>query len=69
MSHSFAAPWTVACQDPLSRILIKYPGLNLPKVTKDLYFKNYEALMREREVKTNEKVCHVIELEKSILLK
>ena len=49
---------------------IKYPGINLPKETKELYIENYKTLMKE--IIDNIKGWRVIPcpgLEESILLK
>ena len=48
---------------------IKYLGINLPKETKDLYSQNYKTLMKEIEDDTDGKICHVLDLEVSILSK
>ena len=32
---------------PLQKKRIKYPGVNLPKETKELYTENYKTLMKE----------------------
>ena len=32
---------------------IKYPGMNLPKETKDLYAENYKTMMKEIKEDTN----------------
>ena len=37
---------------------IKYPGINLPKETKELYTENYKALMKE--IKDNMKLEHFL---------
>ena len=42
-----AIPFTIASKR------IKYPGVNLPKETKDLYSENYKTLMREIKDDTN----------------
>ena len=42
-----AIPFTVASKG------IKYPGVNLPKETKDLHSENYKTLMKEIKDDTN----------------
>ena len=37
---------------------IKYPGINLPKETKELYTENYKTLMKE--IKDNMKLEHFL---------
>ena len=46
-----------------------YLGINLPKYTKDLFSENYKKLMKEAGDDTDERINHVLELEKSTLLK
>uniref|UniRef100_A0A8D1EQK7 Reverse transcriptase domain-containing protein n=1 Tax=Sus scrofa TaxID=9823 RepID=A0A8D1EQK7_PIG len=49
---------------------IKYPGVNLPKETKDLYSENYKTLMKEIKDDTNRrKTYHDLGLEESVLSK
>ena len=47
---------------------IKYLGINLPKVAKDLYSENYKILIKEIKMTQMERY-HVLGLEKSILSK
>ena len=49
---------------------IKYPGINLAKLVKDLYSLNYKTLMKdiEDDIK-NGKIFHAQQLEDLILLK
>ena len=54
-------PFTIATKR------IKYPGINLPKETKDLYAENYEVVMKEIKDDTDGEVCHVLGLEDKIL--
>ena len=53
-------PFTIATKR------IKYPGINLPKETKDLYAENYEVVMKEIKDDTDGEVCHVLGLEDKI---
>ena len=46
---------------------IKYPGINLPKETKDLYAENYEVVMKEIKDDTDGEIYHILGLEDSIL--
>ena len=46
---------------------LKYLGINLPKVTKDLYFENYKTTMKEISDNTNR--MKDMPLEESILPK
>ena len=46
---------------------IKYPGINLPKETKDLYAENYEVVMKEIKDDTDGEICHVLGVEEAIL--
>ena len=48
---------------------IKYLGINLSKEARDLYSENYKMLMKEIEDDTDGKICQLISLEGSILLK
>ena len=56
-------PFTIATKR------IKYPGINLPRETKDLYAENYKTLMEEIKDDTNKwrEIHHVLGLEESIL--
>ena len=45
---------------------IKYLGINVPKVTKDLYIENYKTLMKEIKGDTNREIYHVHGSEESI---
>ena len=54
-------PFTIATKR------IKYPGINLPKETEDLYAENYEVVMKEIKDDTDGEVCHVLGLEDKIL--
>ena len=55
-------PFTIATKR------IKYPGINLPKETKDLYAENYKTLMKENKmIQTDVEIYHVLGLEESIL--
>ena len=46
---------------------IKHSGINLTKETKDLYTKNYKALLKEIKTQTNRKTVFVYRLEYLIL--
>ena len=46
---------------------IKSLGINLPKVTKDLYPQSYKMLMKEIEDDTDGKIYHVLRLKESVL--
>ena len=58
-----AIPFTTATKR------IKYPVINVPKETKDLYAENYKTLMTEikDDRKTDEEIYHVLGLEELIL--
>ena len=56
-------PFTIASKR------IKYLGINLTKVVKDLYLENYKTLMKEIEDNTDEKFDCVQGLEELILIK
>ena len=49
-----AIPFTIASKR------IKYLGINLPKETKDLYFVNFQMLMKEIKDNTDGKIHHVL---------
>ena len=44
---------------PIATKRIKYLGINLPKVTKELYTENYKTLMKEIKDDINRKIFHV----------
>ena len=46
-------PFTIATKR------IKYPGINSPKETKELYTENYKTLMKEIKDNINREVFHV----------
>ena len=48
---------------------IKYFGINLTKEAKDLYIKNYKALLKELKKQINGKIALVYRLEDLILLR
>ena len=51
---------------PIVTKRIKYLGINVPKVTKDLYIENYKTLMKEIKGDTNREMYHVHGSEESI---
>ena len=54
-------PFTIATKR------IKYLGINLPKVTKDLYAENHKKLMKEIKDDTKRWRDNILGLEESIL--